>query len=177
MRKTFLFIGDSLTEWGKWDVLFPEYTIINQGVAGDKTFNILNRKSEYITMNPDKVLFMAGINDLGDSRPISSILETYTELMELMVTNWEAHKIILLSVLPVDYKSFTHTSANKENIYKLNQGIASLAKEFGIVYHDMHQAFCDAKGNLNPRYTYDGLHLNNAGYLVWKNQIENYLKN
>ena len=39
--KTILFLGDSLVEWGDWHSLLPEHNIINRGMAGETTTNII----------------------------------------------------------------------------------------------------------------------------------------
>ena len=36
-------LGDSLTEWGNWHELVPEYRVINRGISGD------NRRSRPLT--------------------------------------------------------------------------------------------------------------------------------
>jgi lysophospholipase L1-like esterase len=175
MHNINLFIGDSLTEWGNWDVLFPGKNIVNKGIAGNKTADILKRLPDILLINPEKVFCLAGINDLGEGLQLSTIIENYTLLCTQFISRWKPENIHLLSVLPVDFASFAHTSIYPENINKLNHSIAKLAAKHGTKFIDMYPAFTDTSGNLNPKFTCDGLHLSNAGYQVWKKEIETYL--
>lgn len=177
MNNHILFIGDSLTQWGTWNELFPQFSIENFGVAGDKTIDIIQRMPHYRTKQTSTIFLMVGINDLANGIPVASVLMNYNTLVNQMHQYWPTAKIHLLSVLPVEYESFTHTAIYPQNVEKLNEGIAALANETNAFYVDMTRAFSNGNGNLNPMYTYDGLHLNNAGYLVWKKEIETYLQN
>ncbi|MGE4287251.1 MAG: GDSL-type esterase/lipase family protein [Salinivirgaceae bacterium] len=177
MNNPILFIGDSLTQWGNWNELFPQSDIENLGLAGDKTIDIIQRIPLYRTKQTSTIFLMVGINDLANGIPVASVLMNYNTLVNQMHQYWPTAKIHLLSVLPVEYESFTHTAIYPQNVEKLNEGIAALATETKAFYIDMTRAFSNGNGNLNPMYTYDGLHLNNAGYLVWKKEIETYLQN
>ena len=63
--------GDSLTEVGygasyfpELVKLMPEHELINAGVGGDTTFNLLRRVDEdVLTHEPDAVFLMVGGND------------------------------------------------------------------------------------------------------------------
>jgi len=42
-----------------------------------------------------------------------------------------------------------------------------------LIYVNLYDAFTDAEGKLDARYTNDGLHLTGAGYLRWKEVLQN----
>lgn len=172
-----LFIGDSLTQWGNWNEFFPKSGIENLGLAGDKTIDIIQRLPQYLTKQASAIFLMVGINDLAHGIPVASVLMNYNTLLTQMRQYWPTAKIHLLSVLPVEYESFTHTAIYRQNVEQLNAGIEALANATNTFYVAMTAAFATDHGNINPLYTYDGLHLNNAGYLVWKKEIGPYLQN
>ncbi len=67
-------LGDSLTEWGNWHELVPEFRVINRGIAGDTSFGVLGRLQEVIDRRPKVVFVMVGTNDLGLRVPPESLL-------------------------------------------------------------------------------------------------------
>ena len=58
-------LGDSLTEWGNWHELVPEYSILNRGISGDTSSGVLDRLQEVIERRPKVVFVMIGTNDIG----------------------------------------------------------------------------------------------------------------
>jgi hypothetical protein len=63
-RAEVVMLGDSLTELGEWQEMFPEVKIANRGISSDMTSGILERLDEVMEARPRKVFLMAGINDL-----------------------------------------------------------------------------------------------------------------
>ena len=51
----------------------------------------------------------------------------------------------------------------------------ALAEKYGYAYLDLSGAFTDPDGRLLEQYTYDGLHLNDDAYVVWRRQIDSYV--
>jgi len=64
--KTVLMLGDSLIEWGDWEILLPEYKVINRGVAGDAVEGLSVRLADEAMAagTPEYILIMAGTNNL-----------------------------------------------------------------------------------------------------------------
>jgi lysophospholipase L1-like esterase len=44
--------------------------------------------------------------------------------------------------------------------------------EYEITFIDMYTSFTTERGDLKAEYTYDGLHLSDEGYIVWKKSIQ-----
>jgi len=61
-KHTALFIGDSLTEWFGLEKYFPDVKIINEGIAGDTTYGVLERLEGIIDQPVDKIFLMIGID-------------------------------------------------------------------------------------------------------------------
>ena len=67
-------LGDSLTEWGNWHELVPEFRIINPGIGGDTSSGVLDRLQEVIGRRPKVVFVMIGTNDIGLQVPHEVLL-------------------------------------------------------------------------------------------------------
>src|SRR5690625_3796760 len=98
--KRFLFIGDSITEWGRFEdpedlgdnyvrlihdyltVTYPtkRYEIVNKGIGGNRVTDLANRWEEHvIQQNPDVVSISIGINDVWRQIDQPQIEQVYPE--------------------------------------------------------------------------------------------------
>ena len=55
---------------------------------------------------------------------------------------------------------------------EVNRGIRQLANGDSVTFVDLRPQFLDSNHLMNKNYTFDGLHLNGTGYLLWKRQID-----
>lgn len=170
-----IFLGDSITEWGDWKTLLSEFDIENYGVHGNKTYQVIERVGELFGKKADQLFLLIGINDLGDNRSISDIENDYIELLKLLLENNVAQKFNLISVLPVQPHKWKKPGLTIYNINKLNDKIKVVAENQSLNFVDIHFSFTDENGELKEEFTTDGLHLSEAGYLNYKDQIVNSL--
>src|SRR5688572_12322326 len=49
-----IFLGNSITEMGKWAALTGDNSVINRGIGGDITYGILRRLDDVIKRKPSK---------------------------------------------------------------------------------------------------------------------------
>jgi len=166
-----VFLGDSLTDYCNWEELFQNSKIINRGINGDKIQGVILRLDSIIAAKPLKLFLLIGINDIDEEKPVSEIISAYTELVNKLKESLPETKIYLQSLLPTDNRE----RIKNTKIIELNQQIFTLAKDSNLTYIDLFTPFATEKNKLNPKYTFDGLHLNGSGYLVWKKEIEDYL--
>lgn len=80
------------------------------------------------------------------------------------------------SVLPVNNDTGDSKTTNKK-LNSFNNFIKNLAVGFSIPYVDINAELLNSSGQLDAKYSEDGLHINGAGYLVWKSVIENFVNN
>ncbi len=166
-----VFLGNSLTEYGEWQEFFNNKNIRNRGIAGEFTDGILRRLDPITTGKPKQVFLMIGINDLILHRP-PHILSNYRAIVEQIRSKAPKTELIVQSILPVN-NEVKNTSLSNEDVLVLNAGIQEIASESNLRYVDLHQKFKDANGNLDAKYTLDGIHLNRAGYELWTGEINN----
>jgi hypothetical protein len=72
-----VFLGNSLTQGGKWDVYFPNQKPANRGIAGDNTLGILYRLNEVINAQPSKLFLLTGVNDISLNRSNDKIMNGF----------------------------------------------------------------------------------------------------
>ena len=73
LDENIVFFGDSITEVYKVDEFFPKRNVINSGISGDRTENLLERMDDVYRYNPSKVFLLIGINDLNREKSIDEI--------------------------------------------------------------------------------------------------------
>jgi hypothetical protein len=80
-------IGDSITHQGHWEDIFPDNKIVNRGVGGDRTDDVLRRIDSIIKLKPNKVFLMLGINDLLWGRCVEDVLLDYLKIVSILNEN------------------------------------------------------------------------------------------
>jgi lysophospholipase L1-like esterase len=171
-------VGDSITEGfdvAKW---FPNRRVLNRGIGADVIGNalpaddergVLKRMNEsFFDCAARDAFLLIGINDLGDSRTPETIEAGYREILKRTKKEAPTLRLHIQSVLPTRGAHAKHNA----NVLDVNERLQKFAKEFGYDYIDLHSQMMDDKGELKAEFTADGLHLNDAGYKVWKAQIE-----
>jgi len=168
-----VFVGNSITEGGNWNEMFPEKQILNRGIGGDISEGVLKRLDEIIRHQPSKIFICIGTNDIAKGIEQSAIIKNYISILETIKAQSPTTKIYVQSILPVGKEViFGHSN---EKIIPLNAAIKKLCSEMGIVYIDLYASFIDETGYLNPQFTNDKLHLMGKGYLTWKGLIAPYV--
>lgn len=170
MKKQIVFLGDSLTHAGRWEEFFPNVDIFNHGIPGEISIEILSRLDGVLQKQPDIIFVMMGINDLGSGLNSEEILSHYNQLIDRVKRNSKA-KLIVQSLLPVNFELFPITIFSAEDILRANELLQSLCKKEEIIFVDLYSSFATDSDKLLKNYTYDGLHLNDTGYCVWKNRL------
>jgi lysophospholipase L1-like esterase len=155
--------------------------VLNRGIGADVIGNalkpddkrgVLKRMDEsFFDCSARDAFLLIGINDLGDSHTPAQIEAGYREILEQVKKKTPLLKLHVQSVLPTRGNHARHNA----NVLDVNQRLQKLAKEFEYDYIDLHSQMSDDKGELKAEFTGDGLHLNDAGYQVWKAQIDRTL--
>jgi lysophospholipase L1-like esterase len=169
-----LFLGDSLTEYADWAALLHNNTIINHGVAGDRSSDVVSRISESIQKKPDLIFLMIGVNDLAMKMQVNSVLENITEIVKKLKIALPETTIYLQSILPVNphIANFADGFDYNDKILEVNEQLNLNRNQLEYQYIDLHSKFRDKHGCLAEQYTTDGLHLNSKGYRHWTKFLE-----
>lgn len=163
-----IFLGDSLTDHFEVSELFKDAGIINRGIAGNTTSDIIERLAEVTSRKPSKVFMMIGVNDFTYGVKVDQILENYRQIIQSIKKESPHTKIYFQTILPYRVRD--------KKIQRINPRLEALCKSELIFYIDLYSAF-EQGGALHKKYDCgDGLHLNGAGYLLWRDLISSYVK-
>lgn len=165
------FLGDSLTYAGRWRDFFSNHEVYNHGVTGEKSNEILMRLPAVLDQKNDLLFLMMGVNDLGEGIEPSAIIENFSRLI-LKVKNETGSKLVIQSLLPVNFEMFPSSVFDSAKIRDINSLLKSLCEEEKVTFVNLYPSFSTYSNELMKEYTYDGLHLNDAGYRVWKNCLQ-----
>lgn len=168
-----VFIGDSMTEGFDLKRHFDDNTIINMGIGGDFTSGVLNRLKYVIRLQPESIFIMIGINDILKEIDMVRIQNQYANILQTLRQECPQSFICVQSNLPTTGMG-GNDSTNAvilEKVKTLNAFLKEYCENNQLYFADMYNQFTDAGGNLMVDYTYDGLHLSDAGYVVWKKNI------
>jgi len=169
-KKSVVFLGNSITEAGPWSDLFPGKRVINRGISGDNSYGTWARIDSIIALKPSKIFILIGINDLKRGTPESYIIGNFDRIVNRIRTLSPKTTIYLQSVLPVAEKVMSNIYAKITNqiVVQLNGNVKQIADKYHCTYIDLfNEVFVGEDGQLPRKFTTDGLHISNAGYLVW----------
>jgi len=156
-------LGDSITEFGPWQAMFPNIGVLNRGIGSDTTRGVIERLPEVMTRKPRAVFVMIGVNDLRAGSQPEAVIGRIQQIATSLRTSGIAP--VLQSIL------YTADQAVNRSIRAVNVSIETWCSSNGCVYVDVNRALAPG-GTLLSKYTWDGLHLNGDGYAAWKDLIE-----
>lgn len=164
------FVGDSLTDWGRWNEMFPDQKVRNFGIAGDTTVGLKARLGQVIAAKPEKVFLLIGTNDVEFGRLTpEGIVANIATMVDTMKADLPGVKIYVESLLPREAKW-------DEKVRSVNALLKPAAEQRGAAYIDLYPLFAK-NGRLDPSVTPDDIHLSGDGYIRWRDAIRPYIGN
>jgi lysophospholipase L1-like esterase len=173
-----VFMGDSITEgWGRMDPTLFSGDVINRGISGQTTAQMLVRfRQDVVDLHPHAVHILAGVNDLAGNTGPSSVTRVESNIMSMVDIATANHiEVVLASELPaavIPWQPGLHVSAQ---LIALNVWMKDYAEKHGITYIDYYSKLVSVSGAFNPQLTIDGVHPNQAGYMVMEPMAEKAL--
>jgi lysophospholipase L1-like esterase len=173
-KNTIVFLGNSITQVGKWQELLPSKKVVNKGVSGDITKGVLARIEDCLSSKPAKIFVMIGINDLKIGTPIDSITIGQIKIIEKIKQLSPRTKIYMQSTLPVheDMLASIYKRLNNGAITKMNIALKLACKQQNVRFIDLHPVMRDQNGQLQKVLSTDGLHLKPEAYVIWVNYLQ-----
>ena len=176
---TIVFLGDSTTEQNHYTAgepghvaliankLLPIFggtlTILNQGVSGDTSGDMLDRiETSVLRLNPDFIVISSGINDSLEQQHVENFQRNMEEMIRVISERTSA-RIILRTTSPV-------LGDNRIIRDELNPVLTSLAKTHGLGFIDTFRMIDSGEYDY-PELMMDAYHPNGKGQEVIANTI------
>lgn len=179
-KERIVFLGDSITSRYDLSKYYKRYNVVNSGIGGNQTTDILNDLDNRVyRYNPTKVFLLIGTNDLVYSNMTNDgIKDNIDKIINNIHEKYPDCKIYLESIYPINdsvNKEIVETRTNT-SIKDLNSKIKNICNDSKCTYINMYDKLTDRNGNLIRIYTVDGLHLNRLGYIKITKELRKYVK-
>jgi lysophospholipase L1-like esterase len=165
-------VGSSHFEWFDTDRFVPGPRIVNRGIASDRLGigerGILHRLDVSVfDCRPSFIVFNNGVNDLGElwrngEPPLEAILDAYERVIGKIRAGLPHAPMLIVNELPTAGRF----AGINPLIPPLNAHIKKVAHRQGCQHLDFYGEVVDEAGELRADLTWDGLHLNDAGYAL-----------
>ena len=176
-----VFLGDSLTQRYPLNEFYPGLQTYNRGIDGDTTSGILKRLDVSVfDLKPKTVVLQIGTNDLQ----VASLTKEQTvENIQTIVTSIHqglpSVSILLVSLYPVNetgeklVEKLIVGPRNNHDIQWINSKIRLIEH---VTFIDVYPHLLDENGQLNMRFSKEGLHLSLGGYATVTPLIANAIQ-
>lgn len=176
-----VFLGDSITDFYNVNRYFNEYNIVNSGISGNTTKDILNDLDNRVyRYNPSKVVLLIGINNfLYNDDSVDTVVSDIEDITKKINKKIPNCKIYVESIYPInsDWKDKHNSNVPeideiKPKIIETNNRLKKICKDNNYEYLDIFKLLRTDEDLLDSDYTDDGLHPNDQAYII----ISDYLK-
>jgi len=177
-----LFIGDSITyNWasnsrGKpvWDQHYAKMNVVNMGISGDKTENILwrLRNGSLDQVTPKVAVVLAGTNNIHRDSP-EQIAQGVEAIVNEILTSCPSCRVLLMGVFPRGYQP---NAPERSKIIEVNRRISQMADNPRVRFLDIGAQLLDENGVLTRELSPDALHPLAKGYEIWAHAMNPILR-
>lgn len=184
-RNAVVFFGDSITDNCNLKKYYPQYKALNRGISGNTTTDLLARMNVSVfDAKPSRIVLLIGINDMmNEGKKPDEVAINYEKILTELQTKLPQTAIICQSVYPgwdgdktkVKFGLVFPIAYLAEDILALNTRIAEICKRHNVTYVDTHSLLEMEDHTMNPAYSFDGVHPNDAGYQVVCKELQKYL--
>jgi hypothetical protein len=167
------FVGSSTIRL--WDVKksFPDWNAYNCGFGGSEIRHSTHfAKRIIVPLKPEKIIFFAGDNDLANKRTPEQVRDDYQAFVKVIHESLPKTAIYFLAIKP---------SVKRWELFEKQTEANLLVKEFiakdeRLKYIDTVPLMLGKDGKPDPAlFVKDGLHLSEAGYAKWNEELKKLL--
>ena len=154
--------GAETSPYGWWLMqTHPEWAVINQGVNGERSDQILARFGrDVLEQRPELVVIIAGVNDVYQGRPTAHVIEQLAAMYAQ--ARGAGIPVVAGTIIPYD----TATVEQNARMREINAWIRQAAAgDPAIAFADTRSAAAAADDPDRLFESPDGLHPSPAGYL------------
>ena len=153
--------GDITSQYAYWLMqAHPEWTVVNQGVNGERSDQILARfDRDVLHLQPHAVVIIAGVNDVYQGRTADQVVDQLRAMYD--GAKGDGIPVVAGSIIPYN----TATPDQNARMHEINAWIRRTAAEDPAVEFVDTRAAASAPGNLDRLFeSPDDLHPSPAGY-------------
>lgn len=160
----------------------PDWQLINRGVDGFTLSRLLgNVRSQYLSLRPDFITILIGINDIGLMMNTNRTDEQKRQLMEQFFANYDSlltqfrgHRICLVEPfvfsVPEEFRLW------QPYVEEMSRGIQLLAEKYHLGFLPIRQhLLLEAEEKGASALTTDGVHLTRYGHTLLARKLYSYL--
>jgi len=166
--------SSSIRMWTSLRQDFPHINVINRGFGGSHLEDLVFFAPRIVLpYKPKKIVVYSGENDIEVGQPAENALADFKAFVDFRDKDLPGVPIVYISMKPSVLRW-----AKWPEMQKANELIrAEAARRKNVVYVDISQAMLGNDGKPRPElFLADGLHMNAAGYAVWRGILLPYLK-
>ncbi|RDC54913.1 GDSL family lipase [Pedobacter chinensis] len=170
-----LFIGSSsIRKWDDLTQVFAKYNALNRGIGGAVTNDITFYLNDIVfPYDPRQIVIYVGENDLPNEKTTpDSVLNRTINLYQSIRAKLPSVPIVYISIKP---------SPSREKFKEKGVAANALIKEFlskepYTKFVDVYSLMLTKDGKMRPElFVDDMLHMNAAGYAIWKKAVQKHL--
>ncbi len=172
-----VFFGNSLTNGGRWHEMFNNPNIKNRGIVGDIVQGLYDRADLILNGQPKKIFLLIGTNDISHHVGADSIAKALDKLITLIKKECPNTQLYLQSLLPYnnDFKRYKNLFGEENTVLYGNVLYEQVARKHNVPWINLFPWFADRECKLRKELTNDGVHLKEAGYKIWRDEIAKYV--
>lgn len=167
-ERPLVMVGDSLTAAGEWGAMFPNAQPVNRGVPGETIADVIQRLDTITALRPQRVFLLIGTNDLLRGDEPAAIFARYTQLVTAISD--AGAEVVIQSTLPCARGANQNWADINRRAAALNSMLLPFSREHRLKFVDLWPALTD-RSALRDKFTIDGVHLNAAGYVTWRDAL------
>jgi lysophospholipase L1-like esterase len=158
-------LGDSLVERAEWSELLGR-PILNRGISGDHVADVAARLAPALAAPLRTVVLSVGVNDLFAGTPPAQVAAEHARLVAAIRALRPEARLVVVALLPVNEALLVPFGdpLAQAAVAETNRLLARDAAAAGVAFVDPSPRLARADGQLDARFTNDGVHLVAAGY-------------
>ncbi|MET0181278.1 MAG: GDSL-type esterase/lipase family protein [Caulobacterales bacterium] len=164
----YLFVGSSSIQF--WSTLAEDFAprpALNRGIGGTQVTDVYENFDLLVTQyQPRAIVFYAGDNDLALGAPAPIVVENFQRMMAAKSRALGDTPVYVISVKPS-----RNRLGQLADQAEVNRGLAALADSRADLVFINVVPLMMPNGQLLDVFMPDGLHLNQAGYAIWRDAV------
>lgn len=170
-----VFVGSSSFRiWTNVAADFPGVALLNRGFGGSTLPEVIQLTPRIVLpYRPHLVLVYGGDNDLNAERTPADVLDDYRTFVKIIRRELPSTRVTFVSIKPSPSR-WTIIDKVREANRLVQQDVA---RDTLQAYVDVFTPMIGANGHARPElFGPDSLHMNRAGYLLWRERLTPYVR-